>query len=85
MLGASSPHEFSDATQSAIDAEVSRLVTHAQEQAQRVLEQHRRELDQLMTILLEHETVDGDAVYALFAAPSTVPFISLVPAAATGT
>jgi hypothetical protein len=47
------------------------------------LQQHRRELDLLIARLLEHETVDGDAVYALFAAPSTVPRIALVPATGT--
>jgi cell division protease FtsH len=83
ILGTVNAHDFSDATQSAIDAEVSRLVLHAQERAQTVLQQHRRELDQLIAILLEHETVDGDAVYALFAAPSTVPRIALVPATGT--
>ena len=69
-LGPASPHEFSDATQRAIDAEVSHLVTHAQQRAEDLLRDHRHELDQLMAMLLEQETVEGDAVYQLIARPA---------------
>ena len=83
-LGAASGHEFSDATQRAIDAEVSRLVVHAQERAELVLRQHRHELDQLMALLLEQETVEGDAVYKLIAAGANVATNGLTPATTAG-
>ena len=83
-IGAASGHEFSDATQRAIDAEVARLVIHAQERAGLVLQEHRHELDQLMALLLEQETVDGDAVYGLIGgaaaiAPQFLPAATLAP------
>jgi cell division protease FtsH len=80
-IGAASGHEFSDATQRAIDAEVAGLVIHAQERAEAVLRTHRSELDQLMAMLLEQETVDGDAVYGLIAATATATTTELLPAA----
>jgi cell division protease FtsH len=77
-LGAASGHEFSDATQRTIDAEVGRLVTDAQTRAEAVLRAHRPELDQLMAMLLEQETVEGDAVYRLIGG-RPVP-VALTPA-----
>jgi cell division protease FtsH len=80
-LGAASGHEFSDATQRAIDAEVARLVAEAQARAEVVLRAHRPELDQLMAMLLEQETVDGDAVYHLIGGrPVPVTLTPVAPA-----
>jgi cell division protease FtsH len=82
-LGAASGHEFSDATQRTIDAEVARLVADAQARAEAVLRGHRAELDQLMAMLLEQETVDGDAVYQLIGGRpvpvALAPIASVVP------
>jgi hypothetical protein len=71
-LGEASGREFSDATQRAIDAEVSQLISHAHVRAEKLLREHRRELDQLTAILLEQETVKGDAVYRLVRTPDVV-------------
>ena len=58
-----SSRPFAEATQAVIDAEVARLLREAEEQAIGLLRNHRAELHSLMDLLLEQETVDGDAVY----------------------
>ena len=67
FLGAGGPgmssRPFAEATQAVIDAEVARLLREAEEQAVALLRNHRAELRSLVALLLEQETVDGDAVY----------------------
>ncbi len=46
----------------AIDTEVQRLLKEAADEARRLLEAHRRELDGLAAALLEHETLDEPAI-----------------------
>jgi len=58
-----SSRPFAEATQAVIDSEVSRLLREAEEQAIGLLRSHRSELHSLMNLLVEQETVDGDAVY----------------------
>jgi cell division protease FtsH len=67
---AMSSRPFAEATQAAIDAEVSRLLREAEEQAASLISGHRRELDELVKLLLEKETVDGAAVYRLVGRPA---------------
>ena len=54
-----SSRPFAEATQAEIDNEVSRLLRQAEERAIALLKDHRRELDSLVELLLEMETVDG--------------------------
>ena len=70
-----SSRPFAEATQAAVDAEVARLLREAEARASNLLRDHRDELDRLVELLLEEETVDGAAVYALVgsAAPSEGP------------
>jgi cell division protease FtsH len=67
FLGGAGPgmssRPFAEATQAVIDAEVARLLREAEEQAVSLLRNHRAELHSLVALLLEQETVDGDAVY----------------------
>jgi len=67
FLGAGGPgmssRPYAEATQAAIDAEVARLLREAEEQALGLLRAHQTELRSLVDLLLEQETVDGDAVY----------------------
>ncbi|MBO0775213.1 MAG: AAA family ATPase, partial [Actinobacteria bacterium] len=60
-----SSRPYAEATQSVIDAEVSRLLREAEEHATGLLRAHRAELDGLADLLQEHETVDGEVVYQL--------------------
>jgi cell division protease FtsH len=59
------PHEFSDDTQRAIDLEVRRLVREAEEEAIKLLQDHRDALEQLIELLQRDETVPGERVYEL--------------------
>lgn len=56
---------YAEATQHLIDREVARLLREAEERARKLLSEHREELDKLVDLLLENETIDGEAVYEL--------------------
>ena len=63
-----SSRPFAESTQGVIDAEVARLLREAEGHATELLGTHRAELDKLVELLLESETVDGATVYALVGA-----------------
>jgi cell division protease FtsH len=65
-----SSRPFAESTQAIIDSEVARLLREAEERAIALLRAHRGELDQLVDLLLEKETVDGDEVYRIVGKPS---------------
>jgi cell division protease FtsH len=60
-----SSRPYAEATQAAIDGEVSKLLRQAEERAIELLRAHRPELDALVDELLARETVDGSDVYRL--------------------
>jgi cell division protease FtsH len=64
-----SSRPFAEATQAAIDAEVARLLREAEEHAVSLLRARKAELDQLVGLLIEQETVDGEAVYRVLGMP----------------
>jgi cell division protease FtsH len=64
-----SSRPFAEATQAAIDSEVSRMLREAEQRAVDTIRSHRSELEQLVNLLLEHETVDGQAVYRIVGKP----------------
>jgi cell division protease FtsH len=64
-----SSRPYAEATQAAIDAEVSKLLRKAEARAVEELKSHRAELDALVGLLLEKETVDGKDVYRLAGRP----------------
>ncbi|HEV2377019.1 MAG TPA: ATP-dependent zinc metalloprotease FtsH [Streptosporangiaceae bacterium] len=66
---AMSSRPFAEATQAAIDSEVSRLLREAEETATTLLRSHRSELQQLADLLIDKETVDGETVYRLLGLP----------------
>ena len=61
--------KYAEATQHLIDREVARLLREAEERARELLTEHREQLDKLAELLLEHETIDGEAVYDLVGRP----------------
>jgi cell division protease FtsH len=71
-VGAFSSRPFAEHTQAAIDAEVSRLLSQAEQRAVKLLNEHRVELDALVEMLIARETVDGSDVYALVGKPEPV-------------
>jgi len=64
-----SSRPFAEATQAKIDAEVARLLREAEQSAVDLIRSHRAQLDQLVDLLLEKETVDGSAVYQIVGKP----------------
>ncbi len=55
---------YAEDTQRVIDEEVSALLRRAEVRATELLSTHREALDRLVEDLMQHETVDGDAVKA---------------------
>ena len=74
-----SSRPYAEATQAAIDGEVSKLLRQAEERAVKVLQSHRPELDSLVALLLERETVDGSDVYRLAGRPDRSASLSMPP------
>ena len=64
-----SSRPFAEATQATIDSEVSRLLREAEQTAVDLLRSHRAQLEQLVNLLLEKETVDGAEVYRIVGKP----------------
>jgi len=64
-----SSRPYAEATQAVIDSEVARLLRQAEVRAVDLLRSHREELDGLVQLLLEKETVDGSDVYRLAGRP----------------
>ena len=59
------PHTTaSDALLDAVDAEVRRIIEECYEEAKRTLTEHRPQLDSIVDVLLERETLDEAEVYA---------------------
>ena len=57
--------DYSEETARRIDAEVQRIMREAHERAREILDARRDQLDLMAKVLLERETVEGDAVQAL--------------------
>src|SRR5690242_4051115 len=74
-----SSRPYAEATQAAIDGEVSKLLRQAEERAVNLLTTHRSELESLVTLLLEKETVDGSDVYRLAGQPDRSVSLSAPP------
>ncbi|MGO8887277.1 MAG: ATP-dependent zinc metalloprotease FtsH [Streptosporangiaceae bacterium] len=73
FLGGAGPgmssRPFAEATQARIDQEVSRLLREAEATALSLIRSHRDQLGQLVSLLLEQETVNGSAVYRIVGRP----------------
>ena len=74
-----SSRPFAEATQAEIDNEVSRLLREAEERATALLKGHRHELDSLVELLLEMETLDGTQVYRIAGRPDKSAIVPPVP------
>jgi len=62
LMARSGEVEASEETRLRIDADIERLIAQAGDLARRILERHRDVLDRLASTLLEHESVEGDAL-----------------------
>jgi cell division protease FtsH len=59
--------DYSEATAQRIDDEVAKIMTEAHDRAYSVLIERREQIDLMVQILLERETVEGEALEALLA------------------
>ena len=57
--------DYSPKTAERIDDEVSRIMKEAHDRAHEILEERRPQLDLMVSVLLERETIEGEAVKAL--------------------
>lgn len=57
--------DYSEETARRIDVEVQRIMRQAHERAEKILTDHREQLELMAQVLLERETVEGKAVEAL--------------------
>jgi len=80
---AMSSRPFAEATQAEIDKEVSHLLRQAEDHAIDLLKEHRAELDSLVALLLEKETVNGSEVYRLAGRPDRSAAVPPVPVSTT--
>ncbi len=83
--GGLSSRPFAESTQAEIDKEVSRLLRQAEERAIELLKGHRPQLDSLVSLLLEVETVDGSDVYRLAGRPDRSSLVPPMPPITTVT
>jgi cell division protease FtsH len=60
---------FSEATARVIDSEVLKIIHESHEQAKRLLNQHRKQLDALVAALLERETLDEQQILEVTGLP----------------
>jgi cell division protease FtsH len=74
---------YAETTQRSIDEEVARLLREAQERATSLLSSHRPELDRVVALLLEKETIDGSELQAVLQSGAAVVPSSRAPAAGT--
>lgn len=61
----SSSQDYSDATATAIDNEIHRIISDAYELAKKLLSEHRDKLDFIAEFLVKHELMDGDQFKAI--------------------
>jgi cell division protease FtsH len=57
--------QYAEDTQRIVDEEIRRLLSEAEGRATALIGEHRSDLDRLVDLLIEKETVDGEEVYAL--------------------
>jgi cell division protease FtsH len=57
--------QYAEDTQRIVDEETRRLLGEAEQRATSLIEEHRADLDKLVDLLLERESVDGEEIYSL--------------------
>ncbi len=67
--GGLSSRPFAESTQALIDSEVARLLREAETTATEVIRSHQEQLNELVELLLLHETVDAQEVYRIVGRP----------------
>ncbi len=68
--------DCSEETARLVDEEVKELLDQAYEEAIKVLESHRDQLEAVVSALLESETLDGNTFYEIIGLPLPEPPLS---------
>ena len=71
------PRPYSDQTAALIDAEVAGIIHECHEDAKRLLQEHRRELDALVAALMERESLDEKEILEATGLPPAPPLREL--------
>jgi cell division protease FtsH len=74
-----SSRRYAEETQRVIDEEVERLLKEADERAAELLRSRRPALDEVVDLLLERETIDGDDLMAIVGGTASRPRTVVVP------
>ena len=77
-----SQRSYAEDTQRIVDEETRRLLSEAEQRATALIEKHRADLDRLVDLLLERETVDGADVYELLGRTRPSDDVVVVPTVA---
>jgi cell division protease FtsH len=69
----SEQRNYSDQVAFEIDQEIRQIIDDAYATAERILSEHREQLDAITQLLIEHETIEGPEMEALFSEPRPKP------------
>jgi len=76
----SEQRNYSEKVAEEIDEEVRRLIDEAFSRALNILKTNRYKLDQIAAYLIQHESVEGEDLEALFNSPQTPPYAEVATA-----
>jgi cell division protease FtsH len=82
--GFSTSKPYSDETARLIDKEVAKIISECHEEAKRLLQQHRKQLDQLVAALMKRESLDEKEILEVTALPPAPPLPDRPAAMAIG-
>ena len=82
--GFSTSKPYSDETARLIDKEVAKIISECHEEAKRLLQQHRKQLDQLVAALMKRESLDEKEILEVTALPPAPPLPDRPTAMAIG-
>jgi len=69
------PRPYSDETAALIDVEVARIIHECHEEAKRLLQEHRRQLDALVAALMERESLNEEEILEVTGLPPAPPLL----------
>jgi cell division protease FtsH len=68
---------YSEETAKTIDAEVLKIINESHDEAKRLLNKYRKQLDSLMGALLERETLDDQDILKATGLPPAPPWVTV--------
>jgi ATP-dependent Zn protease len=71
--------DCSEETATEIDHEVTEILSDARRHAIKILEKHKKEMEQIVADLLKKETIDGKTFYAMIGLPDQTRRETMLP------